>query len=177
MGFPNNHYQLIKHLYEKYFEIVYTMAFRFSQNDATKAEDLTQSFYLKLCLMDYGRIMVYRENLAGFIKIAAYNFCVSDYHKQRKARMVNIVYMEEPPASIVEPFDPAYKEQEGIIFKQFDQLPGTQKLALELRMEGYSYQEIAEILDTNTKSVSNLLNRARKKLRNRLLPGNDSIPI
>lgn len=58
------------------------------------------------------------------------------------------------------------KERSVILFKAIDQLAEKQKVAFTLhKIEGRSYKEIAEIMETSIASVESLLHRAKKRLQ------------
>jgi RNA polymerase sigma factor (sigma-70 family) len=61
-------------------------------------------------------------------------------------------------------------EQLSSIMKLVDQLPEKQKMIIHLRdVEGYSYQEIADMTDSTLEFVKVSLHRARKTLKEQLL--------
>lgn len=58
------------------------------------------------------------------------------------------------------------KERAETFFKAIDQLAENQKTAYTLhKIEGVSYNEIAEIMDTSVSSVESLMFRAKKRLK------------
>ena len=58
------------------------------------------------------------------------------------------------------------KENAVVLFKAIEKLPENQKIAFTLnKMEGLSYQEISEIMQTSISSVESLLHRAKSNLR------------
>ena len=58
------------------------------------------------------------------------------------------------------------KEQAAVLFKAISKLPDNQKAAFTLhKLEGLSYQEVAEALSTTVSSVESLMHRARGNLR------------
>jgi len=58
------------------------------------------------------------------------------------------------------------KEAAATLFKAIQKLPDKQKIAFTLnKVEGLSYQEISEIMDTTVSSVESLLHRAKTNLR------------
>lgn len=61
------------------------------------------------------------------------------------------------------------KEKSVVLFKAIDKLPKNQKTAFVLhKMEGLSYQQISEIMDTSLSSIESLLHRAKNNLRKNL---------
>lgn len=58
------------------------------------------------------------------------------------------------------------KEKAAILFKAIQQLPENQKVAFVLnKVEGLSYQEVAEIMKTSLSAVESLLHRAKTNLK------------
>jgi RNA polymerase sigma-70 factor (ECF subfamily) len=58
------------------------------------------------------------------------------------------------------------KENAAELFKAIEQLPANQKIAFVLnKVEGLSYPEISEIMETTVSSVESLLHRAKTNLR------------
>ncbi|MBI2839311.1 MAG: RNA polymerase sigma factor [Acidobacteria bacterium] len=62
-----------------------------------------------------------------------------------------------------------HKERALLLFAAIDSLPAKQRLAYTLcDVDGLSYEEIAEVLQTTVSAVESLIFRARKELRERL---------
>lgn len=58
------------------------------------------------------------------------------------------------------------KENAAVLFRAIDKLPDNQKTAFTLhKLEGLSYQEIAEIMETTVSSVESLMHRAKGNLK------------
>lgn len=58
------------------------------------------------------------------------------------------------------------KENASMLFKAIEKLPANQKIAFVLnKVEGLSYQEISDIMETTVSSVESLLHRAKTNLR------------
>jgi RNA polymerase sigma factor (sigma-70 family) len=61
------------------------------------------------------------------------------------------------------------KEKAAVLFRAIDKLPDNQKAAFTLhKMEGLSYQEVAEIMETTVSSVESLMHRAKTNLKKNL---------
>ena len=72
------------------------------------------------------------------------------------------------------------KERAGELFSALKQIPDNQRIAFMLhKLEGQSYQEVAEIMNISLYAVESLMNRAKTNLR-KVLSGyynnNDKIP-
>ena len=58
------------------------------------------------------------------------------------------------------------KERAAILFKAIDKLPENQKIAFTLsKVEGLSYQEIADVMQLSVSSIESLLFRAKNNLQ------------
>jgi RNA polymerase sigma-70 factor (ECF subfamily) len=58
------------------------------------------------------------------------------------------------------------RETSAILFKAIKKLPENQQIAFILnKVEGLSYQEVAEIMNTSLSAVESLLHRARTNLK------------
>jgi len=163
---------------------VYRVALRISGNP-DEAADLTQECFLRVFTA-----------LPGFRREAAFstwlyrivtNVCLDQLKRRARRREV-----QPSPAQGEEQTElwerlPADGERpdEGLIRQQRQQavqqaiatLPEHQRAVLVLYdLEGFSYEEIAEMVDTSLGTVKSRLNRARLALRNRLEPHMELFP-
>lgn len=61
------------------------------------------------------------------------------------------------------------KEKSTVLFKAIEKLPQNQKTAFVLhKIEGVSYQQISEIMNTSVSSIESLLHRAKNNLKKNL---------
>jgi RNA polymerase sigma factor (sigma-70 family) len=61
------------------------------------------------------------------------------------------------------------KERAEVLYSALSKLPESQRVAFTLhKIEGLSYQEISDVMDTSIPSVESLIHRARANLRKRL---------
>ncbi|MEJ7737770.1 MAG: RNA polymerase sigma factor [Chitinophagaceae bacterium] len=61
------------------------------------------------------------------------------------------------------------KERAAILFRAIGKLPENQKIAFTLhKMEGLSYQEVSQVMNTTVSSVESLLHRAKNNLKKNL---------
>lgn len=84
---------------------------------------------------------------------------------------------DEGDLEVVDPAAPSpaeilvREETAAGIRRAIDRLPENQRTALILnRFEGFSYQEISEVMDLSVMAVKSLLSRAREKVKEYLLP-------
>ena len=58
------------------------------------------------------------------------------------------------------------KEKAAVLFKAIEKLPDNQKTAFTLhKLEGLSYQEVADVMETTVSSVESLMHRAKGNLK------------
>jgi len=124
--------------------------------DTESAKDLVQESFLKLWKNvekiepDHARPFLYR---------VLFNKMVDD-----KRKMKRITHMDVMPETAVN--KNVYNEEKEIIEYAFAQLEDKQKKIIMLRdWDGYSYEEIADILEINLNQVKVNLFRARKKMK------------
>jgi RNA polymerase sigma-70 factor (ECF subfamily) len=61
------------------------------------------------------------------------------------------------------------KEKASTLFRAIDKLPENQRIAFTLhKLEGLSYQEVSEVMETSVSSVESLMHRAKSNLQKRL---------
>jgi RNA polymerase sigma-70 factor (ECF subfamily) len=176
-----------KSLVRRYQNRIYNAAFRIlgSQDEA---EEVTQDTFLKV-----------HQGIAGFRKEAsfaswifriAHNLCVDTVRTKQRRTGVKVVSFDpqstqnedEPPDSsislsqIADPLpSPAQKvdleEQQIMIEKSLMELPESQRAVVVLHdIEGFQYQEIADIVGTSVGTVRSRLHYGRLKLREILAP-------
>ena len=78
--------------------------------------------------------------------------------------------LKHHPADFVHPgVQLENQERASILFKNIDKLPDNQKVAFTLHhVEGLSYQEITEVMQTSLSAVESLIHRAKHNLRKSL---------
>lgn len=123
--------------------------------DHSWAKDLVQESLIKLwsnrdkVTTDYAKPFLYR---------VLYNKMVDDTRKRKRVKLTDSLPEVKTQSDELEHRD--------LVEKAFEQLTESQKQIIMLRdWEGYSYDEIAEILDINLSLVKVNLFRARKKMR------------
>ena len=137
-------------------------------HDNDEAEDAVQEVCLKLWNMR-SRLEEY-HNLEAFSMKVLKNWCLDRIKSKKPVYLANYqnAMNRKPeydnPHLILERHDMA-----GHLELLLKRLPEQQRMVFQLRdIEGYDYEEIAEILETNKNTVRVALSRARKKLREEL---------
>lgn len=152
-----------------------------SIGDRTQTEDVAQEVFLRVwwSAEDYEP----KAKFTTWIYRIAFNLCL-DTIKSAHYRQ-SFVNTEGGSESSAEKEGPAGKgdsalspeellidaEESGIIFAALQGLPANQRLAVVLtKFDGLSYEEISRVLGCSISAVESLLVRAKKTLRERLLP-------
>src|SRR5690606_29706964 len=131
-----------------------------------EAEDAVQEVFTKLWAQ-CGRLQNLDKPEASAM-IVTKNYCL-DRLKSRQACRLRLVHSNYASTVNVEK-QLEYQDTAGMVFDIIEQLPEKQRMAMQLRdVEGFDYQEVAEILEMNETAVRVTLSRARKTVREELL--------
>jgi RNA polymerase sigma factor (sigma-70 family) len=142
--------------------------------NATDAEDLTQEVFIQVfhAVKNFKGDCKFSTWLYRITVTKSLDFLRSKKRKKRFAFMQSLFGQEsnEPlieQATFVHPgVQLENKERAGILFKAIDKLPENQKIAFTLnKVEGLSYQEIAEVMQLTVSSIESLLFRAKSNLQ------------
>lgn len=136
-------------------------------NSEAEAEDLAQEVLISL----WQKLDAYDQakgKLSTWIYRITANRCL-DRLRERKVDQLDDDYDQEvPPRQEKELFE---KQMRKSVEATLNKLPPRQKLALVLfHYQGHSLKEIAEILDAGEEAIESLLARARRTLKQTLLP-------
>ena len=153
-------------LFETYQDKIYSIALRFSGDEAL-AMDIAQETFLKLfsCMSDFRG----DSSFGTWVYRLVVNSCLD--HKRRSWRLIPIA--GEVMAVLRVPGDALHSllhsEMRGRVQGAVEKLPADQRIAVVLRYtEELSYEEIAEVLGCSVGTVASRLNRAHKALGRRL---------
>lgn len=160
-----------------YLDALYAGAMRFTANPA-EAEDLVQDTMLKA----YAAFHQFQEgtNLKAWLFRIMQNTFISDYRKKRREPLqTSTDDMEEWQVSRMESNArtalPSAEEivldalPDGDVLDALKALPEDFRTAVYLAdVEGFSYAEIAEIMQTPTGTVMSRIHRGRKRMREAL---------
>nr|WP_256372345.1 RNA polymerase sigma factor [Chlorobaculum sp. 24CR] len=157
-------------------EMVVNTCYRFVFN-REDAEDLAQEVFIEV----YRSLDKFREEskLSTWIYRIAVTKSLDHLRrlkrKKRFSSLKRVIGIDDPADSIPAPeYDnPAdvlgSKERVAVLQNALDGLPDNQKTAFLLsKQDGYSNQEIADILQTTIPAVESLIHRAKKNLQARL---------
>jgi len=153
-------------LFETYKDKVYSIALRFSGNEAL-AMDIAQDTFLKL----FSSIADFRGDslFSTWVYRLVVNSCLD--HKRRSWRLIPIA--DELLAVLRAPGDALNSvmcsEMSERVQSAVEKLPAEQRIVVVLRYtEGLAYEQIAEVVGCSTGTVASRLNRAHKALERRL---------
>lgn len=162
----------------RYYQQAYNLAYRLTGN-AADAEDLVQEAFLRAYRFfdRYDRSMPFMN---WFSRILT-NLYIDEYRRRGRLRTVSIdeVYSndEGEEGTALDLPDTAPNPLEHALSKEYiDAIhEGLQHLSPEFRiaviladLEGYSYEEIAEITKTSIGTVRSRIHRGRKQLRDQV---------
>ena len=161
-----------RRLVEEWQDMVYNTAMGIVQNPED-ADDITQEVFVQV----YQSVSSFK----GESKLSTWLYRITlskalDHEKRRKRKkrfaFVQSLFgnAEEEPIHPVEFNHPGVqlekKESASELFKALKQLPDNQRVAFTLhKLEGQSYQEIAEIMKTTYYAVESLMGRAQTNLK------------
>ena len=171
----NGDEQAFKKLVDEWQDMVYNTVLGIVQN-ADDADDITQEVFIQV----YQSVSSFK----GDSKFSTwlYRITVSkalDHEKKKKRKkrfgFVQSLFggQEEEQFHPVEFDHPGVelekKERAGELFNALKQIPDKQRIAFTLhKLEGQSYQEVAEIMNTTLYAVESLIGRAKANLKKEL---------
>jgi RNA polymerase sigma-70 factor, ECF subfamily len=168
--------ELFKSLVAEHQEMVINTCYRFVFN-REDAEDLAQDVFVEI----FRSLDQFREEakLSTWIYRIAVTKSLDHLRrmkrKKRFSSLKRMIGVSDPSEDIAAPLNdnPAEKlagsERLSILQHALNALPESQKTAFLLsKQEGYSNQEIADILKTSVSAVESLVHRAKKNLHDKL---------
>ena len=164
------------HLINKYQRQVYSHCLRMV-NDEEESYDLSQEIFLRV----YKNIHNYQHNYSFYTWLyrITVNCCI-DYLRKRKRQPFSVSLsqgipgdswesgkeQEHPDEKYVPEKSALTRELNDILNEAIDQLSDKLKVIIILKeIEGFSYDEIAEILECSRGTVKSRLFRARERLK------------
>jgi RNA polymerase sigma factor (sigma-70 family) len=164
-----------KFIVDTWKDMVYNTALSIVQNPE-EAEDVTQEVFVQVF-----------QSIKGFKRESKfstwlYRITLSKAmdHERKKKRKKRFAFVKslfgEDNEVVVNPPDFNHpgvslenKEKASTLFRAMESLPDNQRIAFVLnKVEGLSYQEISEVMDTTVSAVESLLHRAKSNLRKEL---------
>jgi len=164
-----------KTIVEQWQNMVYNTILGIVQNE-TEAEDLAQDVFIKV----FEKIGTFK----GDSKFSTWLYRIATTtaldHLRSKKRKKRFGFLQslsgtsgEEKEQIPDFNHPGVsldnKERAAVLFKAIEELPENQKTAYTLhKLEGLSYRDVSEVLNTTVSAVESLMSRANQNLRKQL---------
>ncbi len=163
-----------KTIVEQWKDMVYNTILGIVQNE-TEAEDLAQDVFIKV----FEKISSFKGDskfstwLYRIATTTALDHLRSKKRKKRFGFLQSLSGAGDEKESIPDFHHPGVsldnKERSAVLFKAIDGLPENQKIAYTLhKLEGLSYRDVSEVLNTTVSAVESLMSRANQNLRKEL---------
>lgn len=157
--------QAFTRLVEAYQKPVYNLAYRMLGN-AAEAEEAAQETFIRL----YKRFHTYdpKRKFSSWLFSIASHYCIDRLRRRRMTllSLEDVAFSGHMASDVERPEESvARNEKEALVHRLLDTLPEDYRAAVVLRYwYDFSYQEIAETLDTTESAIKSRLFRARQKL-------------
>ena len=159
---------------EQWKDMVYNTILGIVQNE-TEAEDLAQDVFIKV----YEKVSTFKGDskfstwLYRIATTTALDHLRSKKRKKRFGFLQSLGGGGDENESIPDFHHPGVsldnKERSAVLFKAIEGLPENQKAAYTLhKLEGLSYRDVSEVLNTSVSAVESLMSRANQNLRKQL---------
>lgn len=168
---------LLKELVDKYKDMVFNICFGFVKNKED-AEDITQDVFFTV----YKNIKDFKfeSKISTWIYRIAVNRSLNHIRKIKLSRIFNKISLKEESEDIEAEIPAAEdssadfkvitEEKKNIISKALNRLPSNQRVAFTLcNIEGFTYEEIAEIMGCSISAVESRIHRAKMNLQKKLV--------
>ncbi len=164
-----------KTIVDTWQNMVYNTALGIVQN-AEDAEDIAQETFLQV-YQSVGSFKGESKFSTWLYRITVAKALDHERRKKRKKRFafVKSIFGQDSEV-VVHPPDFHHpgvaldkKEDAAVLFKAIGSLPENQKVAFTLhKVDGLSYQEVGEVMNTSVSAVESLMHRAKINLRKKL---------
>ena len=163
-----------KTIVEQWKDMVYNTILGIVQNE-TEAEDLAQDVFIKV----FEKISTFKGDskfstwLYRIATTTALDHLRSKKRKKRFGFLQSLGGGNDEKESIPDFNHPGVsldnKERAAVLFKAIESLPENQKTAYTLhKLEGLSYRDVSDVLNTTVSAVESLMSRANQNLRKEL---------
>jgi RNA polymerase sigma-70 factor (ECF subfamily) len=155
-----------RNLYEEHSESVYYTALRVTGNPAD-AEDVLQTVFMKV--LDSGAAVDATWSPGAYLRRAAANAAIDLLRRRKTRRESDVGDVREPELDYIGP--PAEDHEDGIVLKErlraaLARLPAENaELFVLCYLEGYSYDELADLLQIERGTVGSRLHRIKAALQ------------
>lgn len=148
----------LRELYTRHWQAIFATAYRLTGN-AADAEDALQAVFVRL--LAHTEALDETRSPEGYLRRAAVNASI-DLIRRRRNR-VEVELAESRAANGDSPVD---RERLRAAIGQLE--PAAAELFVMCYVEGYTYEELAAMYDTERGTIASRLHRIRQELRDRL---------
>ncbi|HKP31908.1 MAG TPA: RNA polymerase sigma factor [Chitinophagaceae bacterium] len=164
-----------KFIVDTWKDMVYNTALSIVQQ-SEEAEDVAQEVFVQV----YQSVQGFKGDSKFSTWLYRITLSKAMDHERRKKRKKRFGFVKslfgENNEAVVDPPDFHHpgvlldnKEKSAVLFKAVDKLPENQRIAFVLnKVEGLSYQEISDVMETTVSAVESLMHRAKSNLRKEL---------
>jgi RNA polymerase sigma factor (sigma-70 family) len=164
-----------KTIVETWQNMVYNTALGIVQNEED-AEDIAQETFVQV----YQSIGTFKGESKFSTWLYRITVAKALDHERRKKRKKRFAFVKslfgEESQVVVNPPDFNHpgvtldkKENAAVLFKAIGELPENQRVAFTLhKVDGLSYQEVSDVMNTTVSSVESLMHRAKTNLKKKL---------
>ncbi|MGD0046414.1 MAG: sigma-70 family RNA polymerase sigma factor [Bryobacteraceae bacterium] len=134
-------------------------------SDSQAAEDATQETFLRA----YKNIRSFQEgDFSGWLMRIAKNVCIDEWRRRRPETAVDEVDLTDRAATAS--FDSSFETRQMVerLWQEIRSLPSEQRQCLELKVEGFSYEETAARTGFTVHAVKSHLQNGRRMLWKKL---------
>lgn len=160
--------QAFDELYLRYNERLYYYFYRMLGHEHTIAEDFMHDLFLKI--IQKPMLFDAKRDFKTWIFSSAHNMCKNEY---RNRQVRSMVYNEENTDKYLDDIEPIENQDKILdkIFQELNKFDESHKTAFLLKYrEGFTIEEISEILELPEGTVKSRLFYTRKKLQEQLTP-------
>lgn len=164
-----------KTIVDTWQDMVFNTALGIVQN-AEDAEDISQEVFVQV----YQSVSSFKGDSKFSTWLYRIAITKSLDHERRKKRKKRFAFVKslfgEESEVVIHPPDFHHpgvvmdkKENAAALFQAINKLPENQRIAFSLhKVEGLSYQEVSEVMNTTVSSVESLMHRAKNNLKKNL---------
>src|SRR5215510_8988660 len=160
--------EALRVLFERYKDRVYSVAFYSCNRDGAAAEDVTQQVFLKLI----SRIGQFRgdSEFATWLYRLVVNICLDEHRKRKRlVALTDLTLMKKGVRESSQSVRYAQRELSQHVQAAIAELSPKLRLPILLKyIQGFSYEEIAQVMLCSKGTVASRLNRGHKALARRL---------
>jgi RNA polymerase sigma-70 factor (ECF subfamily) len=152
-------------LYKRFASRMYGVCLRFSRN-TLEADDLLQEGFIKV--FNYLKDYRFEGSLEGWVRRTIVNTAINYHkHKAKELSEVSIEKMDSEAPVAEEAIDRMSADELLLLIQQ---LPEGYRVVFNLYViEGYSHQEIGELLGISENTSKSQLSRARMSLQHKII--------